>query len=220
MDDVDLKLSIAEPLRSIDSELWDKLAGTDNPFLSHAFLSAIEEGGAVGGNSGWNPMHVLLKNKSGHLMGAMPFYLKYHSYGEYIFDQSWADALNRAGGSYYPKLLCAVPFTPVSGPRFLALNDREDLKKILANGVIQLTNKYQLSSAHINFIQPGDNTFLNGDEWLIRSGLQFHWYNDGYKDFDDFLANLSARKRKYTERTRSCKQCRDTDHTIICAAIN
>ena len=117
---------------AIDAAEWDALAGPANPFISHAFLQALEKGGAVGGNSGWDPMHLLLRSDDGQLLGAMPNYLKHHSYGEYIFDHGWANAFERAGGVYYPKLLAAIPFTPATGPRFLVRDNRADLKTALA----------------------------------------------------------------------------------------
>jgi predicted N-acyltransferase len=152
MDDSALNLDIGTEMAVIDAAEWDALARPANPFISHAFLQALEKGGAVGGDSGWDPMHLLLRNDAGQLIGAMPNYLKHHSYGEYIFDHGWANAFERAGGAYYPKLLAAVPFTPATGPRFLVRDNRADLKTALAKGIEMLVEKYQLSSAHINFL--------------------------------------------------------------------
>ena len=203
MDDSALNLHIGTEMAAIDAAEWDALAGPANPFISHAFLQALEKGGAVGGDSGWDPMLLLLRNDDGQLIGAMPSYLKHHSYGEYIFDHGWANAFERAGGAYYPKLLAAVPFTPATGPRFLVRDNRADLKTALAKGMEMLVEKYQLSSAHINFLPSDDAHQLAVAGWLSRTSIQFHWHNQNYTDFDDFLDNLSSRKRKNIRKERA-----------------
>ena len=198
-----LNLHVGTEMVAIDADEWDAIAGKKNPFVSHAFLTALETGGAVGGNSGWSAMHLLLRSEEGQLLGAMPHYLKHHSYGEYIFDHSWANAFERAGGNYYPKLLGAVPFTPVSGPRLLVRDGRSDHKAALARGALDLLNKYQLSSAHINFLHEQDAKLLANDGWLHRTGIQFHWHNQDFVNFDAFLASLSSRKRKNIRKERA-----------------
>ena len=203
MDGSALNLHIGTEMAAIDAAEWDVLAGQANPFISHAFLQALEKGGAVGGDSGWDPMHLLLRSDDGQLLGAMPNYLKHHSYGEYIFDHGWANALERAGGAYYPKLLAAVPFTPATGPRFLVRDNRADLKTALAKGMETLMEKYQLSSAHINFLPSDDAHRLATAGWLDRASIQFHWHNQNYTDFDDFLDHLSSRKRKNIRKERA-----------------
>jgi len=203
MDGSALNLHIGTEMAAIDAAEWDALAGSANPFISHAFLQALEKGGAVGGDSGWDPMHLLLRSDDGQLLGAMPNYLKHHSYGEYIFDHGWANAFERAGGSYYPKLLAAVPFTPATGPRFLVRDNRTDLKTALAKGMETLVEKYQLSSAHINFLPSDDAHQLAAAGWLDRASIQFHWHNQNYADFDDFLDHLSSRKRKNIHKERA-----------------
>ena len=203
MDGSALNLHIGTEMAAIDAAEWDALAGSANPFISHAFLQALEKGGAVGGDSGWDPMHLLLRSDDGHLLGAMPNYLKHHSYGEYIFDHGWANAFERAGGAYYPKLLAAVPFTPATGPRFLVRDNRTDLKTALAKGMETLVEKYQLSSAHINFLPSDDAHQLAAAGWLDRTSIQFHWHNQNYADFDDFLDHLSSRKRKNIRKERA-----------------
>ena len=203
MDGSALNLHIGTEMAAIDAAEWDALAGTGNPFVSHGFLHALETGGAVGGDSGWDPMHLLLRSDDGQLLGAMPHYLKHHSYGEYIFDHGWASAFDRAGGAYYPKLLAAIPFTPATGPRLLVRDNRADLKDALAKGVQTLLEKYQLSSAHINFLPEDDAASLSASGWLQRTSIQFHWHNQGYADFDDFLASLSSRKRKNIRKERA-----------------
>ena len=189
-------------MNAIAADEWDAIAGKQNPFVSHAFLNALEVGGAVGGANGWDPMHLLLRSGAGQLLGVMPQYLKHHSYGEYVFDHGWANAFERAGGTYYPKLLGAIPFTPVTGPRLLVQNGRDDLKTALANGMKSLLKKYQLSSAHINFLPKSDVELLKNDGWLERTNIQFHWYNKGFIDFDAFLSTLSSRKRKNIRKER------------------
>jgi uncharacterized protein len=203
MDGSALNLHIGTEMAAIDAAEWDALAGPANPFISHAFLQALEKGGAVGGDSGWDPMHLLLRSDDGQLLGAMPNYLKHHSYGEYIFDHGWANAFERAGGAYYPKLLAAVPFTPATGPRFLVSGNRADLKTALAKGMETLVEKYQLSSAHINFLPSDDAHQLTAAGWLDRTSIQFHWHNQNYTDFNDFLGNLSSRKRKNIRKERA-----------------
>jgi len=203
MGDNTLKLNIATEMGAIDAGEWDALAGKKNPFISHAFLTALEDGGAVGGTGGWSAMHLLLRSEDGQLLGVMPHYLKQHSYGEYIFDHSWANAFERAGGNYYPKLLGAVPFTPATGPRLLVRDGRSDLKAALAKGALSLLDEYQLSSAHINFLPESDAKLLASDGWLHRTGIQFHWHNQNFANFDAFLASLSSRKRKNIRKERA-----------------
>ena len=196
-------LHINSEMVTIDADEWDAIAGKKNPFVSHAFLTALEIGGAVGDKTGWSAMHLLLRDDKGQLLGAMPHYVKHHSYGEYIFDHSWANAFERAGGAYYPKLLGAVPFTPANGPRLLVRDGRSELKTALARGVLRLLDEYQLSSAHINFLPEHDAKLLVNDGWLHRTGIQFHWHNQNFADFDAFLASLSSRKRKNIRKERA-----------------
>ena len=199
-------LELAPSIDALPAAEWDRLAGTANPFVSHAFLKALEDGGATGGDSGWDPMHLVLRDAEGRMTAAMPHYLKHHSYGEYIFDHSWANAFTRAGGDYYPKMLSAIPFTPATGPRFLtgdatpAMAAR--LRTALADGMTQYLGRLNLSSAHINFLPEADTAPLAAEGWMIRSSIQFHWHNDGYETFDDFLAALSSRKRKNIRKER------------------
>ncbi len=206
MDGDSFTLDLAPSIAALPAAEWDQLAGGDNPFVSHAFLRALEDGGATGGDSGWDPMHLVLRDADGKLIAAMPHYLKHHSYGEYIFDHSWANAFTRAGGAYYPKMLSAVPFTPATGPRFLVGDVDEDraaqLRTALATGMTQYLDRFDLSSAHINFLPDADIAALADAGWMTRSSIQFHWQNDGYADFDEFLAALSSRKRKNIRKER------------------
>ena len=206
MDGDSLTLDLATSIDTVPAAEWDAVAGRANPFVSHAFLAAMEAGGATGGDSGLDPTHLVLRDAGGRLVGAMPHYLKHHSYGEYIFDHSWANAFMQAGGSYYPKMLSAVPFTPATGPRFLIGDVPAErarmLRHALADGLVQYLDQFDLSSAHINFLPESDTAALAEQGWMIRSSMQFHWQNDGYQTFDDFLAALSSRKRKNIRKER------------------
>ncbi len=182
---------------------WNRLNREDYPFTDHAFLAALEKSGSVGVDSGWQPLHIGIHDtEEGPLCAVMPAYIKYHSYGEYVFDHSWAHAFERAGGNYYPKLLGAVPFTPVPGPRLLYDQEYASCAQMLIQICAQLIQNNQLSSAHINFIDETDKNSLSQAGWMIRTGLQFHWHNHNYSDFDAFLAQLSSRKRKNIAKER------------------
>lgn len=205
------EVSVLPAISAVGAEEWDACAGAENPFLSHAFLSALEESGSVRAETGWLPRHLVVKDGEGRVAAAMPMYLKGHSQGEYVFDWGWADAYERAGGRYYPKLLSAVPFTPVTGPRMLVRPDmdRARAEEILAGGVIALMNQLNVSTAHVNFLPKPQWDRLGTLGFLKRTGLQYHWRNDGYGSFDDFLDALSSRKRKAIRKER--RQVADTD---------
>src|SRR5690606_37663513 len=185
---------VATSMAEIDAAEWDACANPDparfNPFVSHAFLNALEEAGAIGRRTGWLPQHLVLEGPDGGVAGAMPCYLKSHSRGEYVFDWGWADAYERAGGSYYPKLLSAVPFTPVPGPRLLVPSgpDREEREQTLAAAAITLAQRLSVSSLHITFPTEEEWRRLPELGFLQRTDQQFHWHNEGYSSFDDFLA--------------------------------
>jgi hypothetical protein len=176
----------------------------DNPFLSHDFLSALEQSKSVGGRTGWQPRHLLAEGADGTLLGAAPCYVKTHSRGEYVFDHGWADAFERAGGDYYPKLQVAVPFTPVTGPRLLARPGplAEAVRGGLADALAEITKENDLSSAHITFLTETEWNALGERGFLQRTDQQFHWENEGYASFDDFLGRLASRKRKTIKRER------------------
>ncbi|EDP61419.1 hypothetical protein BAL199_20195 [alpha proteobacterium BAL199] len=201
---IEAAVKVVAGIKDVPAVDWDACAGTANPFLSHAFLSALEDSGSVAAEAGWLPRHLIVEDPTGRVVGAMPLYLKGHSHGEYVFDWGWADAYERAGGRYYPKLLSAVPFTPVPGPRMLVRPgiDRATVEEILAGGIIGLLERLGASSAHINFLPRAQWERLGGFGFLQRTGLQFHWSNDGYEDFDAFLAALSSRKRKAIRKER------------------
>ncbi len=183
---------------------WDRLAGDGHPFLSHAFLSALERSGSVGEGTGWQAAPLLAEDASGSLRGALPAYIKGHSQGEYVFDHGWADAWTRAGGRYYPKLQIAVPFTPAQGPRVLATDEAAWLA--LLAGAEALVEQNGLSSAHATFVDVAQVPLFEKAGWMLREGIQYHWFNRGYGHFDDFLATLSSRKRRTIRKERSGAQ--------------
>jgi len=187
---------IAGGVSGLNPHAWDRLTGGD-PFLSHAFLSSLEDSDSVGPGSGWTPAPILIEEE-GKLLAAAPSYLKTHSQGEYVFDHGWAEAWERAGGDYYPKLQVAVPFTPVPGARLLGWRRQHLLAALEA-----VTVQNGMSSAHITFLNDADVAECERREWLMRDGIQYHWFNRGYSAFDDFLGALSSRKRKTIRKERA-----------------
>ena len=210
-------VSLGTGVAAIDASAWDALAGGDNPFVGHAFLSLLEESGSVGPGTGWQAAPLLVQEADGRLAGAAPAYLKTHSQGEYVFDHAWADAWDRfgerAGGAYYPKLQIAVPFTPVPGPRLLAADDAAAM--LLISGAEAVVRQHGLSSAHATFVAPGQMALFERAGWLPRRDIQFHFANKGYRSFDDFLATLTSAKRKQLrkERARAVEGLRVEDVT-------
>ncbi|MCP5433694.1 MAG: N-acetyltransferase [Alphaproteobacteria bacterium] len=196
-------------LGEVAPALWDALGGEEgprqNPFLRHAFLAALEESGSVGPGTGWTPSHLLLEGSDGALLGAAPMYFKSHSQGEYVFDHGWAEAFERAGGRYYPKLQIAVPFTPVTGRRLLLAPNADAAagEQGLVAGATAFATRLGVSSIHLTFLTEGEWRRLGAAGFLQRTDQQFHWINEGYRSFDDFLAALSSRKRKLVRRERA-----------------
>jgi predicted N-acyltransferase len=174
-----------------------------NPFVSHAFFSAVEESGSAIPRTGWGPRH-LLARLDGEITGIVPCYLKSHSQGEYVFDRGWADAYERAGGRYYPKLQVSVPFTPATGPRLLIRNgvDKDRIGTALAGGMVGLCEATKASSVHVTFAREAEAKFLAAHGFLLRNDQQFHWHNEGYGSFEDFLSSLNSRHRKAIRRER------------------
>lgn len=196
---MELTLTLHRCVHDIPAAEWDSLA-RGNPFVEHGFLSALEDSGSVGGRTGWLPQHVALRDGAGALAGCAPCYAKMHSYGEYVFDHAWADAYERAGGQYYPKLQVAAPFSPVPGPRLLL---RAGMPvAAMAQALEQACAALEASSVHATFCEEAEWDALGELGWLRRVGTQFHWHNRGYGGFDDFLAALSSRKRKQLKRER------------------
>ena len=199
-----IAVAVLSSLKEVSAAEWDACAGPDNPFVSHAFLSALEESGSADAKSGWLPQHLAIRDGEGRLAAAAPLYLKNHSYGEYVFDWGWADAYERAGGDYYPKLQCSVPFTPATGPRLLVRpdSDTETLEGALTAAMVQLASQSEVSSLHITFPTADEFQRFGEAGLLTRVGLQFHWTNQDYRSFDDFLERLTSRKRKAIKKER------------------
>ncbi|MBC7770347.1 MAG: N-acetyltransferase [Phycisphaerales bacterium] len=210
MDGTDaLTIAVIGDLANIERGIWDALANPAgapyDPFVSWDFLQALEESDCASAARGWQPAHLLARDASGAAIGAMLLYAKDHSYGEYVFDHGWADALHRAGGRYYPKLQCAAPFTPAPGRRIFASDAA--VEAALAQAAIGLAQRAGASSVHITFASAEVAARLKPLGYMTRIGLQYHWFNRGYTSFDDFLADLSAQKRKTIrrERARGCE---------------
>ena len=234
MTDFELRIRITQSLAEVPARAWNMCAGeavevaaqpkpelkstagdnlcptlstrgsTPNPFVSHEFLSSLEASQSVGGRTGWQPRHLLAEDIAGELLGVAPCYVKMHSRGEYVFDHSWAEAFERAGGAYYPKLQVAVPFTPVTGPRLLvrAGLEADAIRCALADALVEITTASELSSAHVTFLTKDEWRALGERNFLCRTDQQFHWENADYNSFDDFLAALASRKRKTIRRER------------------
>ena len=210
------QIRVLASLDQIERDQWNSLAPQcanpdvnspprpANPFLSHEFLYALEKSGSANAETGWLGQHLILESDDGTPLGALPCYLKNHSQGEYVFDHGWADAFMRAGGDYYPKLQCCIPFTPATGPRLLVPegNKSEIAKLALAQGLRQLTERHGASSAHVTFIAKEESDFFASQGFLQRTDQQFHWRNRDFTDFDDFLSSLSSRKRKNIKKER------------------
>jgi uncharacterized protein len=192
---------VGDGVASFDAAAWDACAGHANPFVSHAFLTALETSGSATTRTGWQPVPLAIDGADVTLAGVLPAYVKSHSQGEYVFDHSWADAYEHAGGRYYPKLVIAVPFSPVPGPRVLTA-DMDVARGLIAAAEV-LATRNGLSSVHANFIAPDQIDLFEAGDWLIREGTQFHWANDGYTCFEDFLGALASRKRKAIRKERA-----------------
>ena len=228
MTDIELRIRIAHSLAEVRPADWDACADdglasqvkltpednlspmlstrgqVDNPFITHCFLSSLEASFSVGGRTGWQPRHLLAEGPDGTLVGAAPCYVKTHSRGEYVFDHGWAEAFEHAGGDYYPKLQVAVPFTPVTGPRLLVRlgPQAQAVRGGLADALVEIATTNELSSAHVTFLTEPEWRLLGERGFLQRNDQQFHWENQGYASFDDFLAALASRKRKTIRRER------------------
>jgi predicted N-acyltransferase len=197
-----LTLTLHARIAEIGQPDWDACAGPHNPFVSFAFLSALEDSGSASARTGWLPQHMALRSETGRVLAVVPAYAKSHSYGEYVFDHGWADALERAGGRYYPKLQVAVPFSPVPGPRLLRRSDAGVAPAVLGQCLVQACQELKLSSVHVTFCEDAEADALVSSGWLHRIGMQFHWENASYDTFEDFLATLASRKRKTLRRER------------------
>jgi predicted N-acyltransferase len=197
-----LTANVIDRIDAVPAAEWDSCAGRDNPFLRHAFLKALEDSGSVGRKTGWLPQHLTLVDEHGVLQAAAPMYVKGHSQGEYIFDHGWADAYERAGGHYYPKLQVAVPFTPVPGPRLLVRDGDADVRGALIGALRSVAEQSKLSSLHVTFCPEEEAAAMGEAGFLHRIGVQYHFGNPGYGSFDDFLGALASRKRKAIRKER------------------
>lgn len=221
VDKAAIRLKTVLSLADIPADDWDRCSqwagpkgsnGPDtgsrvdaaNPFIAYAYLSSLEDSGCVGARTGWTSAHLVAEGLDGRILGVAPTYLKSHSQGEYVFDHSWADALQRAGGRYYPKLQTTSPFTPATGRRLLAAPGQDALavEEALADGLLALRDQMNASSAHITFLTEGEWRRLGSAHWLQRLDVQYHWFNRGYAAYDDFLGLLASRKRKALKRER------------------
>ena len=199
-----VSIRILTGLHEIHASDWDSCAGVENPFVSHCFLKILEDSKAACADTGWLPQHLLLED-AGKPLGVVPCYLKGHSYGEYVFDWGWAEAYERAGGNYYPKLQVSVPFSPVTGPRLLVAEgqDVQHIRRLLAAGLLELAKQHKVSSLHITFTEAEEWQELGKHGLLQRQGQQFHWINQGFSTFDDFLQSVNSRKRKMIRKERA-----------------
>ena len=204
-------------IQEIGQQVWDSCAhptGTQvDPFVGFAFLNALEQSGSVAAETGWAPYHLVLESEAQETVAVMPLYLKSHSQGEYIFDYSWADAFERAGGSYYPKFLSAVPFTPATGRRLLSRSN--ELNDYLSEGLRTVSEELGVSSVHLNFVDQEQWQALGKQGWLQRTHKQYHWLNQGYTDFEDFLSYLSSKKRKNIRRERRDARANDIEIELL-----
>lgn len=208
-----LTLDIAQSAADIPEADWQRCAGENNPTVSHKFFVALEESGSATARTGWKPRHLVARTADGRIAGILPAYLKSHSNGEYVFDHSWADAFERAGGDYYPKLQTCVPFTPVPGPRLLLPESdaEQDAGPLLLAAAASAVENSGLSSAHATFISPEQVKLFEEAGWLIRTDQQFHWQNRGYGSFQDFLDQMASRKRKAIRKERAEAVSADID---------
>ncbi|MCP4596805.1 GNAT family N-acetyltransferase [Neptuniibacter sp.] len=195
------EIKLCHEIKEIGKEAWNQLCKTDYPFARYEFLYALETSGSVQPKTGWQPLHLLLQD-NGINIGVMPLYLKNHSYGEYVFDWAWADAYNRYGLEYYPKLVTAIPFSPVTGPRLLTQQDPKPLLEMISHSLPQIAEQVQANSWHLLFPTDEERNAVQHPHLMHRKGCQYQWFNKNYADFDDFLATFTSRKRKNVRKER------------------
>ena len=202
-------------ITELDSVQWNALVPDDAPFARHEFLAALEDSGCVTPENGWLPQHIVI-NKNNKMIAAMPFYIKGHSYGEYVFDWAWADAYHRHGYEYYPKGLCAIPFTPASCPKLLIAenHDYDSLRKTLISTCLTLSQQLELSSVHSLFLNEAEQHSWQAQNFLNRTGFQFHWKNQNYASFKDYLSVFSSSKRKKIRHERNSVSTNDIEFKI------
>lgn len=217
-----IQLRIIDSLSDVTEGDWNSLLAPDaGPFLKYAFLNTLEITGCVGGNTGWQVAHLIVEDSKSRLLGAMPLYLKRHSYGEFVFDWAWAHAYEQNNMPYYPKALSAIPFTPVRGPRLLVLpqEDKPAIQEILVAGLKSISSQNTLSSAHVLFPEIGELEVLKKQGFMMRDSVQFHWRNLGYQDFEQFLANLTMKRRKNIRRERKAVAAQQIGYRHVSGAM-
>ncbi|WP_018952822.1 GNAT family N-acetyltransferase [Thioalkalivibrio sulfidiphilus] len=199
-----MRLRIVERLDAVDAGAWDALGGHENPLISHAFLAGLERYGCLGSQYGWFPRHLLIEDEAGRLLAAMPLYAKTNGYGEFVFDWSWESAWERSGLRYYPKLVVSLPYTPATGPRLLVHPDADGpvLRRLLIQQGLAFAREHQVSGLHWLFPDAEDLEALRAEGLNLRMGCQYHWRNDDYGDFDDFLSRFASKKRKNVRQER------------------
>lgn len=209
-----MQIEVGSTLDQVDSSQWNALSNQDNPFVRYEFLSALETNKCVDPEFGWQPYHILIKDQQGRLIAAAPTYLKSNSYGEFVFDFAWADAYERSGAHYYPKLICAAPFTPATGPRLLVHKDQDykTCTETLLAAAIAVTDKQDISSFHWLFPMDDESNLMEKHNYLRRMGCQYIWANNNYENFDDFLSRCTSKKRKNLKRER--KRVAEQDVTL------
>ncbi|WP_136679998.1 GNAT family N-acetyltransferase [Neptunomonas sp. XY-337] len=211
------RLALVQSVHDIPKDQWDTCLGSDYPFLQYAFIAALEDSGVTHADTGWQPLHITLY-EGDTLLAIAPSYIKTHSYGEYVFDWAWADAYQQRGLDYYPKLLTAVPFSPVTGPRILTQQPLNEVVPWLAEGATAFCEQQGFSSWHTLFPTQAEAEALSDADLHIRLGSQYHWFNEGYSHFDDFLARFTSRKRKSVKRER--RKVAEQGVTIRCVEGN
>ena len=201
------KILFIQSIEEVSKKEWNDCVGLDHPFTRYEFIYALEKSVSAVSSTGWQPFHYLELNKVNKIIAICPLYIKSHSFGEYIFDHAWADAYQRYGLEYYPKLQSAIPFTPVTGERIIvhkSIKKKNDMKNQVIKNIIDKAKKLNVSSLHFNFLKKPKYLNKNNKELLLRQGIQFHWKNNNYKSFNEFLETLSSRKRKVIKKERSC----------------
>ena len=212
-----MQINIITNIDQIKVNEWNAMVGNSNPFIRHEFLLALEKHQCVGEDFGWIPRHIVAFNNNQQIVGAIPLYLKYNSYGEFVFDWGWADAYHRAGLNYYPKLVCTTPYTPATGPRILTAkdSDHQQISALLINTALALADEHKASSLHWLFTSKPDTEILVHHEFMLRQGYQFHWTNNKYNNFEDFLARLNSKNRKKIKRERKLVHEADITFKIL-----
>ena len=205
-------------IKDVSENQWNLCAGKDHPFTRYEFFYALEKSGSATNSTGWQPFHYVETNNKNQVIAICPLYIKSHSFGEYIFDHAWAEAYQRYGLKYYPKLQSAVPFTPVTGNRILIRNEfskRKNIRSRILNNILSKASSVNLSSVHFNFLNKKDTEHFKKSDLMLRQGIQFHWQNDSYNNFDDFLSILSSRKRRLIRKERRCLKKYDLTVEIL-----